>query len=114
MGKMYVLSEKEQVVYVIRALNYYVDLKGNVEKVELFNKQVETLEESFKIAYETLEMSKEMKSHPFSHTITINECTISIDAINVECIATLGFQPTRKNINKLIKETMLSRIPTID
>lgn len=117
MGKMYVLEEEEKVVYLVKATSYDVDFYGKIEKNQWFNEQVETLEKGLKIVYDSLtKIEKWQKSMTFrSHqTFTISKLTMSLNAIDVECIATLGFQPTRKNLNKLIKDVMLSRIPTID
>lgn len=116
MEKMIILSEKERVVYLVKGLNYGVDFYGKIEKEEWFNKQCESLEDSFKLAYEGLKTIETMEKigTKLKSSITIEKCKISLNGIKLETIATLGFQPSKKNLNKWIKSQMLDRIPTID
>lgn len=106
MGKMYVLSEKEQVVYVVRAVNHCLGDFEQIESKEWIHNTYDSLEECLKYANSLLMLNLNFGNGKdvLNTTITIRKMTMSLDVWENKIIATLGFQPSYENFVELKKE----------
>ena len=104
MGKMYVLSEKEQVVYVVRAVSHRLGDFEQIESKEWIHNTYDSLEESLNFANGLLITSLNFNSDILSTTIFVKRMTISLDIWENKTIAILGFQPSYESFIELKKD----------